>query len=142
MMGLNRSRQRAQSAVYTNAMTAFALLLSLASTALVAQDARKPAFTSHRVTQSIAMLEPADTNGNVGVFFGDEAVLLIDSHYERNVEALVAEVAKLSDLPISFAVNTHIHPDHIGGNARLASYGVTLVAHDSVRLRMLKELPI
>lgn len=44
MMGLNRSRQRAQSAVYTNAMTAFALLLSLASTALVAQDARKPAF--------------------------------------------------------------------------------------------------
>jgi len=94
MMDLNQYMQRAQRGVYTNAMTAFALLLSLASTALVAQDAGKPAFTSHRVTQSTAMLEPADTNGNVGVFFGDEAVLLIDSHYERNVEALVAEVAE------------------------------------------------
>lgn len=142
MLDLNQYMQCALRCVYTNAMTALALLLSLASSALVAQDAGKPAFTSHRVTQSIAMLEPADTNGNVGVFFGDEAVLLIDSHYERNVEALVAEVAELTDLPISFAVNTHIHPDHIGGNARLASYGVTLVAHDSVRLRMLKELRI
>ena len=69
MMDLNQYMQRAQRGVYTNAMTAFALLLSLASTALVAQDAGKPAFTSHRVTQSTAMLEPADTNGNVGVFF-------------------------------------------------------------------------
>ena len=95
MMDLNQYMQRAQRGVYTNAMTAFALLLSLASTALVAQDAGKPAFTSHRVTQSIAMLEPADTNGNVGVFFGDEAVLLIDSHYERNVEALKKEMSNL-----------------------------------------------
>ena len=125
-----------------NEFIALALLLNLAPAALVAQEVQQPAFTSHQINNSIVMLEPADTNGNVGVFFGDEAVLLIDSHYERNVEALVAEVAKLSDLPISFAVNTHIHPDHIGGNARLAGYGVTLVAHDKVRLRMLKELRI
>jgi glyoxylase-like metal-dependent hydrolase (beta-lactamase superfamily II) len=125
-----------------NEFMALALLLNLAPAALVAQEVQQPAFTSHQINNSIVMLEPADTNGNVGVFFGDEAVLLIDSHYERNVEALVAEVAKLSDLPISFAVNTHIHPDHIGGNARLAGYGVTLVAHDKVRLRMLKELRI
>lgn len=131
---------------YFSAAVTFAagLILSavFATAPLSAQEAPRPAFTSHRITDSIAMLEPADTNGNVGVFFGDEAVLLVDSHYERNVEALIAEVAKLSDLPISFAVNTHIHPDHIGGNARLAGYGVTLVAHDRVRLRMLKELRI
>lgn len=118
------------------------LSVTFSPVTLNAQTASRPAFTSHRITDSIAMLEPSDTNGNVGVFFGEEAVLLVDSHYERNVEDLVKEVAKLSDLPISFAVNTHIHPDHIGGNARLAGYGVTLVAHDRVRLRMLKELRI
>ena len=127
----------------TPAVTVGLILSAIFSPVMLnAQTAPKPAFTSHRITDSIAMLEPADTNGNVGVFYGEEAVLLVDSHYERNVEALVKEVAKLSDLPISFAVNTHIHPDHIGGNARLAGYGVTLVAHDRVRLRMLKELRI
>ena len=142
MMELGKQSGCAICGLCMNEFIALALLLNLAPAALVAQEAQQPAFTSHQINNSIVMLEPADTNGNVGVFFGDEAVLLIDSHYERNVEALVAEVAKLSDLPISFAVNTHIHPDHIGGNARLAGYGVTLVAHDSVRLRMLKELRI
>ena len=142
MMELGKQSGCAIRGLCMNEFIALALLLNLAPAALVAQEAQQPAFTSHQINNSIVMLEPADTNGNVGVFFGDEAVLLIDSHYERNVEALVAEVAKLSDLPISFAVNTHIHPDHIGGNARLAGYGVTLVAHDKVRLRMLKELRI
>lgn len=142
MMELGKQSGCAICGLCMNEFIALALLLNLAPAALVAQEAQQPAFTSHQINNSIVMLEPADTNGNVGVFFGDEAVLLIDSHYERNVEALVAEVAKLSDLPISFAVNTHIHPDHIGGNARLAGYGVTLVAHDKVRLRMLKELRI
>lgn len=119
---------------------AWILLLSLPGS-LQAQS-RGPAFTAHPVTASVTMLVPADTNGNVGVFVGDEAVLLVDSHYERNVAALLSEVKKLSDLPVSFAVNTHIHPDHIGGNALLAGYGVTLVAHDRVRLRMLEELRI
>ncbi len=127
---------------YFRLQVSLLLVLVFVTSVCLAQTDR-PAFTPHPVTDSITMLEPSDTNGNVGVFAGDEAVLLIDSHFERNVEALINEVSKITELPISFLVNTHIHPDHTGGNAVLAEkYGVTLVAHDSVRLRMLEELRI
>ena len=88
------------------------------------------------------MLEPANTNGNVGVMVGEDGVLLVDSHYQPAVPQLLEEVAALTDEDIKFLVNTHIHPDHIGGNSLLADYGVTIVAHDLVRVQMLKELRV
>ena len=99
-------------------------------------------FTLHQVQGQLYMLEPANTNGNVGVMVGDDGVLLVDSHFQPAVPQLLEEVAALTDEDIKFLVNTHIHPDHIGGNSLLADYGVTIVAHDLVRVQMLKELRI
>lgn len=99
-------------------------------------------FAPHQVQGQLYMLEPANTNGNVGVMMGDDGVLLVDSHFQPAVPQLLEEVAALTDEDIKFLVNTHIHPDHIGGNSLLADYGVTIVAHDLVRVQMLKELRI
>ena len=99
-------------------------------------------FTLHPVQGQLYMLEPANTNGNVGVMVGEDGVLLVDSHFQPAVPQLLEEVAALTDEDIKFLVNTHIHPDHIGGNSLLADYGVTIVAHDLVRVQMLKELRV
>ena len=99
-------------------------------------------FTPHPVQGQLYMLEPANTNGNVGVMVGEDGVLLVDSHFQPAVPQLLEEVAALTDEDIKFLVNTHIHPDHIGGNSLLADYGVTIVAHDLVRVQMLKELRV
>ncbi len=99
-------------------------------------------FTPRPVQGQLYMLEPANTNGNVGVMVGEDGVLLVDSHYQPAVPQLLEEVAALTDEDIKFLVNTHIHPDHIGGNSLLADYGVTIVAHDLVRVQMLKELRV
>lgn len=97
-------------------------------------------FTSYQVQGNVHMLEPVNTNGNIGVLTGADGVLLVDSHYQPAVAEIIAEVEKLSDQDIKFVVNTHVHPDHIGGNSLLADYGVTIVAHDLVRVQMLEEL--
>ncbi|MEC7187353.1 MAG: MBL fold metallo-hydrolase [Pseudomonadota bacterium] len=104
--------------------------------------ARQWTFTPHPVQGQLYMLEPANTNGNVGVMVGEDGVLLVDSHFQPAVPQLLEEVAALTDEDIKFLVNTHIHPDHIGGNSLLADYGVTIVAHDLVRVQMLKELRV
>lgn len=99
-------------------------------------------FTPHAVQGNVHMLEPVNTFGNVGVFAGEDGVLIIDSHFQPAVGALLSEVEKISSAEIKFLINTHVHPDHISGNSLLADYGVTIIAHDLVRLQMLSEIQI
>lgn len=99
-------------------------------------------FRVAHVSGNVYMLEAPGTDGNIGVFAGPDGVLLIDDRYDRDTENLLKAVRSISDAEIRFVVNTHVHPDHIGGNNNLAAYGITILAHDNVRLRMLTELRI
>ncbi len=74
------------------------------------------------------------------MYVGEQGVLLVDSLLPAFGERILAEVEKTTDKPILYVVNTHIHIDHIGGNAAIAADGATIVAHESVRQRMFKPL--
>ena len=88
------------------------------------------------------MLQTPTAGGNIGVCVGPDGVLLVDDQFSRIPDSIVAAVAAISDTEIRFLINTHIHPDHIGGNENPAELGVLIFAHDHVRLRMLQELRI
>ena len=92
------------------------------------------------VSGNVHMVKRPGGGGNVGVFTGPEGVLLVDALFAPLAERLVAEVRKLSDREIRFLVNTHVHPDHIGGNGELSDQGVLVFAHDNVRTRMFDRL--
>jgi len=91
------------------------------------------------VAGRVHMIQRPDGFANVGVFVGEEGVLLVDSQFEPHAEDLVSAVNKLSSGEIRFLINTHVHPDHIGGNAPLATGGVLIFAHDNMRVRMLER---
>jgi len=74
--------------------------------------------------------------GNITVVVGSEAVLLVDGQFAPLTEKIKAAVKAISPLPIKYLVNTHFHGDHTGGNANFAKDGVTVVAHDNIRLRL------
>ena len=122
--------------------TSALFLLILVPISLIAQSNNDPYFTTYHVAGKVHMLQAPGAGGNIGVFSGADGVLLIDDRYDRETPALLEAVSAISDEEIRFLVNTHIHPDHIGGNNALAAHGVLILAHDSVRLRMLKELII
>jgi len=65
--------------------------------------------------------------------------LLVDSLFAPMTDALVAAVRQVSDAEIRFLINTHVHPDHVGGNANLAELGVLIFAHDNARVRFLLD---
>jgi cyclase len=64
---------------------------------------------------------------------GDEGVLIFDTFYTPAAqEELIVEISALTKLPIKFAVNSHYHLDHTGGNQVLAARGIPIIAHDNV----------
>jgi cyclase len=73
-------------------------------------------------------------SGNAGFIIGDGGVLIVDTFFTpAAIEELIAEIEKQTQQPIKFAVNTHYHLDHTGGNQVLAARGVPIIAHDNVR---------
>ena len=50
--------------------------------------------------------------GTISVLTGADGVLLVDSQFAPLTEKLVAAIKKISDKPIRFLVNTHVHGDH------------------------------
>ena len=97
-------------------------------------------LTAVPVAGNVHMVRRPGGGGNVGVFTGPDGVLLVDSLFAPLAERLIAAVRTVSDGEIRFLVNTHAHPDHIGGNAPLAGRDVLIFAHDNVRVRMLDRL--
>ncbi|MBT8312275.1 MAG: MBL fold metallo-hydrolase [Flavobacteriaceae bacterium] len=74
--------------------------------------------------------------GNIGIYVGEEYVLMVDDQFNRLSEKIKAAIRKISDKPIRFLFNTHMHGDHTGGNAAFNAEGTTIVAHDNVRTRV------
>jgi cyclase len=72
-------------------------------------------------------------SGNAGFVVGDDGVLMVDTFFTPvAIEELINEIGKLTAQPLKFAVNTHYHLDHTGGNQVLTARGVPIIAHDNV----------
>ena len=108
--------------------------LVLAAAAQAQQDFSAVEVQVHEVAGSVYYLEGA--GGNVGVLIGDDGVFMVDDQFAPLSDKLVAAIRTISNGPIRFLVNTHIHGDHNGGNENFAALGVTIMAHDNVRARM------
>jgi len=74
--------------------------------------------------------------GNITVAVGSDAVLMVDGQFAPLSDKIKAAIKAISPLPIKYLVNTHFHGDHTGGNANFAKDGVTVVAHDNIRVRL------
>jgi glyoxylase-like metal-dependent hydrolase (beta-lactamase superfamily II) len=72
-------------------------------------------------------------SGNAAVQIGDDGVLVVDTMTAPLADALVAEIRRLAGAtPIRWIVNTHVHPDHTGGNERVAEAGEAIIAGNFV----------
>jgi glyoxylase-like metal-dependent hydrolase (beta-lactamase superfamily II) len=88
--------------------------------------------------------------GNITVQVGEQGPVLIDSGQAGTSDKVLAAVKTVSDKPIRAIVNTHMHPDHVGGNQALSASGgfasggttgggrrdATVYSHENVLLRM------
>lgn len=113
------------------------LFLVTASTAFCQQDWDAVKVTSEKVRDNVYMLK--GSGGNIGVLTGPDGVLMIDDQFLQLGDKIKNAIAALDKGPIRFTLNTHIHGDHSGSNEYFKQVGSTIVAHDQVRERMIKE---
>jgi glyoxylase-like metal-dependent hydrolase (beta-lactamase superfamily II) len=138
-------------------------LIVTAAPLLRAQSGAAPDFSnveihSLHVQGNVWMLVGGPFNAAVSI--GNDGVLVVDTMVEPLADRLLAEVKKLAgDKPIRYIINTHFHPDHTGGNAKVTRAGQSIVAgnfaaqvgqdaanqanviaHENTQLRMMSDL--
>ena len=114
-------------------LTSFLLVVS--APLLKSQDFSSVEIKTVDVAPGIYMLMGA--GGNIGLSVGKDGVFMIDDQYAPLNEKIKAAIAKLTDKPVRFLINTHWHGDHTGNNANFGGEGTIIVAHDNVRKRLL-----
>ena len=70
--------------------------------------------------------------GNITVQAGSDGVLLVDAGLAGTTDKVWAAIQSLSDKPLRYIINTHMHPDHTGGNEALAKLGSTIAGGNVV----------
>jgi cyclase len=105
------------------------------------QDFDKVQIHVEPVQHNIYMLVGA--GGNTTLQLGSEGVLLVDTQFAPLAPKLMAEIRKLSPGPLRYIINTHMHPDHVGGNAAMATLAgsdpalpLKIIAHENVLNRL------
>ncbi len=119
---------------FLRGMMGAGLAILINGVALAQSDFSQVEITAEKVSEKVYMLK--GRGGNIGLCVGEDGIIMIDDQYAPLSEKIKAAVAKISDKPIKFVINTHWHGDHAGGNENFGKSGSVIVAHENVYQRL------
>ncbi len=116
-------------------------MLILVSGGLPLAQQSEITFKSIELSEGLYMLQGQGgfAGGNMTLLTGSDGVILIDDALEPMAEKVIRAVEAHTRQPVDFLINTHVHGDHIGGNAALHETGATIITHDNIRQRMVAD---
>src|ERR1700690_762488 len=80
---------------------------------------------------------PDAAGGRVAGLFGADGVLMVDTEGPQLAAKTLDTIRTFSSAPIKVVVNSHIHPDHTGGNAFFGKQGAVIYSQENLRDEML-----
>jgi cyclase len=87
-----------------------------------------------------AYISENDSSANSTFLISDRGVLVVDTGLNvQEGRKLLAEIRKISPLPVRWIINTHYHPDHRGGNSVVGPDAV-IISTRYTRNRILQAL--
>lgn len=105
-------------------------VLSKAHAAAIGVVEIAPGLFVHKGQHADVNAENAGDISNMSFIVGRESVAVIDTGGSARIGANLREaIAAATDRPIRYVINTHMHPDHVFGNAGFASAKPEFVAH-------------
>jgi glyoxylase-like metal-dependent hydrolase (beta-lactamase superfamily II) len=123
--------------------TLFALSVAVLATTVYAQapqpDFSKVEIKTTKLSDNFYTLD--GQGGTIGVLVGPDGIFMVDSQFAPLSQKIAAAIHQISDKPVRFMVNTHVHGDHTGGNENFAKMGVTIFSRDELRWRLAHPSP-
>ncbi|MBI3650758.1 MAG: MBL fold metallo-hydrolase [Acidobacteria bacterium] len=104
------------------------------------EDWSKIQLKATKVAGSIYMIDMVEggdgfAGGNIGVSIGSDGIVLVDDMFAPLAPKIFAVLKTLSDKPVRFVINTHVHGDHTSGNVAFGATA-TIIAHANTRQQL------
>src|SRR5690606_25050970 len=96
--------------------------MGAASTAQAQRGFGPPELTLVDVKENSYTIRNART-GNATLIVGEEGAILIDDKFPQDHDVIMGFVRQVTDAPLLYVINTHMHPDHAGGNPAMQDVG-------------------
>ena len=109
------------------------------------EDWSKIQLKATKVAGSVYMIDMVEggggfAGGNIGVSIGADGIVIVDTMFAPLAPKVLAALKTLSDKPVKFVINTHVHGDHTNGN-RIFGATATIVAHANTRQQLVAGNP-
>ena len=88
-----------------------------------------------KVKENLYMIQ--GQGGNTAVYVADSGVVLVDTKVADNGQAILDQVKKVTDKPVTTIINTHTHGDHTGSNQFFPA-SVDIIVQDNTAANMKK----
>ena len=111
-----------------------ALVIAEAAQGQQSLDLSKTEIKTSKMATDFYILE--GEGGTISALVDRDGVLLVDSEYAALTSKIVAAIKRITNKPIRFVINTHVHADHTGGNENFAKLGAIIFGRDQVRERL------
>jgi glyoxylase-like metal-dependent hydrolase (beta-lactamase superfamily II) len=108
---------------------------SVGAAIVQAQQAAAGVGAAEKVADNLYMVP--GQGGNTAVWVMANGVLLVDTKLANNGQAILDQVRKVTDKPITHIVNTHTHGDHTGSNQFFPA-DVQIVVQENTAANMAK----
>jgi cyclase len=112
----------------------FVIIMLAAATASAGQGLTKLADNVYSYVD-VKNASPANSfAANAGIVIGRDSILVVDTLISaKEARRFIADIGKVSDMPIKYVVDTHYHLDHAFGNCEFASLGAAIISQENDR---------
>jgi glyoxylase-like metal-dependent hydrolase (beta-lactamase superfamily II) len=99
-----------------------------------------------QTVEKIRLLKPnlyVITGGgaNTLVRVTSDGLIVVDTKNpgDENYNRVMEEIKSVSNLPVTFVLNTHHHPDHVGNNQKFIDAGAKVIGLEALKTRMASD---
>jgi cyclase len=122
---------------YSFAILAVFALMAMSANAQ--QDFSNVQIKTNKISNNFYTLD--GQGGTIGLLVGPDGVLMVDTQFAPLHDKIMAAIRQITNAPVKYVVNTHVHGDHTGGNELMGKEGATILARGSLRNRLIRPAP-